>query len=228
MTGPGPLPPDAGGPPSELDKLRRRVAALSEKREEAEARLQALLGSLLSLDDVLADTRLRAGVLYEARSARETASAALALGEQIEAAHLMLRVEFERHDVRPMDVVGRALDPAEMRVVGTEPHPGRPDGTVLREKLTGFRRGSATLRPAQVVVSVTGPAPEPVPVPVPVPDHVPASEADTDPGLAPDLDPGLDPVSDAVRAQPRRTTRAQRRLLRKPSVRRARRPRRSG
>ncbi|MEU2660035.1 nucleotide exchange factor GrpE [Streptomyces sp. NPDC007325] len=224
MTGPGPLPPDAGGPPSELDKLRRRVAALSEKREEAEARLQALLGSLLSLDDVLADTRLRAGVLYEARSARETASAALALGEQIEAAHLMLRVEFERHDVRPMDVVGRALDPAEMRVVGTEPHPGRPDGTVLREKLTGFRRGSATLRPAQVVVSVPGPAPEPVPGPVPGPgpgpDHVPASEAETD--------PDLDPVSDSVRAQPRRTTRAQRRLLRKPSVRRARRPRRAG
>ncbi|WP_031005433.1 nucleotide exchange factor GrpE [Streptomyces sp. NRRL F-5727] len=210
MTGPGPLPAEAGGPPSELDKLRRRVAALSEKRDEAEARLHALLGALLSLDDVLADTRLRAGVLHAARSARETASAALALGEQIDAAHLMLRAEFERHDVSPMDVVGRAVDPAEMRVVGTEPHPDHPGGTVLRETVTGFRRGSDTLRAAQVVVSVPGPAPEPVSAP------------ETEPG--PVTESG--PAADAVRAQPRRTTRAQRRLLRKPSVRRTRRPRR--
>ncbi|MEU3605994.1 nucleotide exchange factor GrpE [Streptomyces sp. NPDC035033] len=197
MTGPGPLPEGPGGPPSELDKLRRRVAALSGKRDEAEARLHALLGSLLSLDDVLADTRRRAGALHEARSARETASAALVLGEQIEAAHLLLRAEFARHDVDPMDAVGRTADPAEMRVVGTEPHPSLPGGTVLREKVTGFRRGSAVLRAAQVVVAVPGPAPEPVPDPM--------------------QEPG------PVRTQPRRTTRAQRRLLRKASAGRGRR-----
>ncbi|MFE3383318.1 hypothetical protein, partial [Streptomyces anulatus] len=100
MTGTGPTAP-AEGPPSELDKLRRRVAALSAKRDEAEARLHALLGSLLPLDDLLADTRRRAGALHTARSARETASAALALGEQVEAAHLMLRGEFARNDVSP-------------------------------------------------------------------------------------------------------------------------------
>ncbi|MFE7511020.1 nucleotide exchange factor GrpE [Streptomyces sp. NPDC057540] len=198
MTGPDPVP---GGPPSELDKLRRRVAALSGKRDEAEARLHALLDALLPLDDVLADTRRRAGVLHEARSARETASAALALGEQIKAAHLMLRAEFARHDVDPMDVVGRAVDPAEMRVVGTEPHPRLSGGTVLREKATGFRRGSAVLRAAQVIVAVPGHAPEPVPGPV--------QESEPAPG--------------PVRAQPRRTTRAQRRLLRKPSAVRGRR-----
>ncbi|MEU2073425.1 nucleotide exchange factor GrpE [Streptomyces sp. NPDC013489] len=205
MTGPGPFTADAGGPLSELDKLRRRVAALAGKREEAESRLHALLGSLLSLDDVLADTRRRAGVLHEARSARETASAAVALGEQIHAAHLMLRAEFERHDVSPMEVVGRAVDPAEMRVVDTEPHPSLPGGTVLRETVTGFRRGSAALRHAHVVVTVPGPAPEPVPDPV--------------------REPG--PVSEPVRAQPRRTTRSQRRLLRKRSAERGHRSRRA-
>ncbi|MBP2585411.1 molecular chaperone GrpE [Streptomyces sp. PvR006] len=198
MTGPGPLPADAGAPPSELDKLRRRVTALSGKRDEAEARLHALLGALLPLDDLLADTHRRAGVLHEARSGLETAEAALALGEQIEAAHLMLRVEFDRHGVSPMDVVGKAVDPAEMRVVGTEPHPNLRGGTVLRETATGFRRGAATLRPAQVVVAVPGPAP--------IPDPVEASE----------------PVPDLLRTQPRRTSRAQRRLLRKPSARRGR------
>lgn len=167
MKGTDPAAPAA--PSSEVDKLRRRVEALSRKRDEAEARLRALLSSLLPLDDLLADTRRRAGALHEARSAREAASAAIALSEQIDAAHLMLRGEFARHDVSQMHVVGRAADPAEMRVVGTEAHPSALDGTVLRERLTGFRLGTSTLRPAQVVIAVAGVAPEPRPEPEPVP-----------------------------------------------------------
>ncbi|MEU1672747.1 nucleotide exchange factor GrpE [Streptomyces roseifaciens] len=201
------------GPPSELDKLRRRVEALSRKREEAEDRLRALLGSLLPLDDLLADTRRRAGALQEARSARETISAAIALSEQVDAAHLMLRGEFDRHDVSPMEVVGRVADPAEMRVVGTEPHPTWPDGAVLREKVTGFRLGTATLRPAQVVIAVPGPAPEPEPV---APTTV--TEGSSGSGNVP---------AAGKRAQPRRTTRSKRRLALKPSARRGRRSRRS-
>ncbi|WP_328422225.1 nucleotide exchange factor GrpE [Streptomyces sp. NBC_00443] len=207
MTDPAATDPGATattGSPSELDKMRRRVEALSRKRDEADARLRDLLGSLLPLDDLLADTLHRVGALHEARSARETASAAIALSEQIKAAHLMLRGEFARHDVSPMDVVGRAPDPAEMRIVGTEPHPAWPDGTVLREKVTGFRLGSAALRPAQVVIAVPGPAPEPEP------------EAPAD-----------DDASGARRAQPRRTTRSQRHLPLKPSARRGRRSRRT-
>ncbi|MGW9599930.1 nucleotide exchange factor GrpE [Streptomyces albidoflavus] len=207
-----PAPAATVGPPSELDKLRRRVEALSGKRDEAEARLRALLDALLPLDDVLADTRRRAGALQGARSARETASAAIALGEQIDAAHRMLRGEFARHDVAPMDVVGRTADPATMRVVGTEPHPTRPHGTVLRERITGFRMGAATLRPAQVVIAVPGPAPEPGTL----------KEAAGD-ALAP-----VTPPAGRKRSQPRRTTRAQRGLPRKPSAGRVRRSRRRG
>ncbi|WP_030674099.1 nucleotide exchange factor GrpE [Streptomyces cellulosae] len=213
----GPVPAAPAGPPSEVDKLRRRVEALSRKRDEAEARLHALLSSLLPLDDLLSDTRRRAGALHEARSAREATSAAVALSEQIEAAHLMLRGELARHDVRPMEAVGRAADPAEMRVVGTEGHPSAPGGTVLRERLTGFRLGAAMLRPAQVVVAVPGPAPEPEPELEPI---VPAEDG-------PDPASGAAP-SDRGRAQPRRTTRSQRRLPRKPSAGRGRRSRRSG
>ncbi|WP_326791598.1 nucleotide exchange factor GrpE [Streptomyces sp. NBC_00841] len=211
MNDPAPTAPT--GPPSELDKLRRRVEALSRKRDEAEARLHTLLGSLLPLDDLLADTRRRAGALYEARSAREATSAAVALSEQIDAAHLMLRGEFARHDVSPMDVVGRAADPAEMRIVGTEAHPFTPDGTVLRERVTGFRLGASTLRPAQVVIAVPGPAPEPEPVPAP--------EDGPDPGASGVTSAG------GKRAQPRRTTRSQRHLPRKPSAGRGRHSRRA-
>lgn len=211
MNGSAPAAPV--GPPSELDKLRRRVEALSRKRDEAETRLQALLSSLLPLDDLLADTRRRVGALHEARSAREATSAAVALSEQIDAAHLMLRGEFARHDVSPMDVVGRAADPAEMRVVGTEAHPSAPDGTVLRERVTGFRLGPSTLRPAQVVIAAPGPPPESEPVP--------AAEVGPDPAT-----PVVTSAGDK-RAQPRRTTRAQRQLSRKPSAGRGRRSRRA-
>ncbi|MFF3495243.1 nucleotide exchange factor GrpE [Streptomyces sp. NPDC002795] len=210
MNGPDPAAP--AGPPSEVDKLRRRVEALSRKRDEADARLHDLLSCLLPLDDLLADTRRRAGVLHEARSALEATSAAIALSEQIEAAHLMLRGEFARHDVRPMEVVGRAVDPAEMYVVGTEGRLSVPDGTVLRERLAGFRLGTSILRPAQVVVAVPGTARQAEPAPAEdVPDSVAAEVAPADGG----------------RSQPRRTTRSQRRLSHKSPAWRGRRSRRS-
>ncbi|MDX2599625.1 nucleotide exchange factor GrpE [Streptomyces caniscabiei] len=212
MNGPAPAAPS--GPPSELDKLRRRVEALSRKRDEAESRLQALLSSLLPLDDLLADTRRRTGALYEARSAREATSAAVALSEQIDAAHLMLRGEFARHDVRPMDAVGRAVDPAEMRVVGTQAHPSAPAGTVLRERVTGFRLGASTLRLAQVVIAVPGPALESEPVPATGDGPDPAASEAT-------------PPAGGRRSQPRRTTRSERKLPRKSSAGRRRRSRRT-
>ncbi|MFF3467476.1 nucleotide exchange factor GrpE [Streptomyces sp. NPDC002619] len=210
MNGPAPTAPT--GPPSELDKLRRRVEALSRKRDEAETRLRTLLSSLLLLDDLLADTRRRAGCLHEARSAREATSAAVALSEQIDAAHLMLRGEFARHDVSPMDAAGRAVDPAEMRVVGTEAHASAPAGTVLREVVSGFRLGASILRPAQVVIAVPGPAPESEPTP--------AAEDGPDPAVS------EVPPAGGGRTQPRRTTRSQRKLPRKPSAGRRRRSRR--
>lgn len=212
MNGPAPAIPT--GPPSELDKLRRRVEALSGKRDKAEAALRALLGSLLPLDDLLADTRRRAGELHEARSARQATSAAVALAEQIDAAHLMLRGEFARHDVSPMEAMGRVADPAEMEVVRAEPHPSAPDGTVLKEEVIGFRLGTSVLRPARVVIAVPGPAPEPEPVLAIEDDPLPAAPATSD-------------TSGSRRAQPRRTTRSQRRLPRKPSARKGRRSRRA-
>ncbi len=228
----------AAGPPSELDKLRRRVEALSRKRDEAEARLHRLLSGLLPLDDLLADTRGRAGALHEPRSARETTAVAVALGEQIEAAHLMLRGEFARHDVLPMEVVGKAADPAEMRVISTERHPSLAKGTVLREVATGFRLGSSTLRPAEVVIAEPGPVvsaasdpradAEPDPAAGTEPDsaHPPEAAAVSDTGSEPSA-AGPPPGTRGRRAQPRRTTRSQRRTSQDSEPWRGRRRRRS-
>jgi molecular chaperone GrpE len=187
----------------ELRKLRVRVAALSRKREEAEAQLTALLTALLPLDDLLADTAHRSEQLGRSGAGR-TGQLADAVQQQTDAAHRILRAELARHGVRPMDLVGKIPDPVEARATGVEPHPTAPEGTVLRETVTGFRHGTDCLRRADVVLAVPGPAP------------APATEAEAP---ARTSDGG---ATRERRNQPRRTSRARRRqpLPRKPSKRR--------
>lgn len=190
----------------ELSKLRVRVAALARKRADAEARLTDLLTALLSLDDVLADTVRRSEPLGRSGASR-TGALAAAVHEQTVAAHHMLRAELARHDVRPMDLVGKTPDPVEARVMNVESHPTAPEGTVLRETVTGFRHGTDCLRRADVVLAVPGPGPAPV--------------AEQAAQASPDGQPDGG-TTRASRNQPRRTSRARRRqpLRRKPSKRR--------
>lgn len=185
----------------ELRKLRVRVAALSRKREEAVAQLTDLLTALLPLDDLLADTAHRSEQLGRSGAGR-TGQLAAAVQQQTDAAHRMLRAELARHGVHPMDLVGKIPDPVEARATGVEPHPTAPEGTVLRETVTGFRHGIDCLRRADVVLAVPGPAPA-------AEQAAPAGPSDG--GATRDR-----------RNQPRRTSRAQRRqpLPRKPSKRR--------
>ncbi|MEU5400185.1 nucleotide exchange factor GrpE [Streptomyces sp. NPDC005963] len=187
----------------ELRKLRVRVAALSRKREEAVAQLTDLLSALLPLDDLLADTANRSEQFDRSGTGR-TGQLATAVQQQTDAAHRMLRAELARHGVHPMNLVGKIPDPVEARATGTEPHPTAPGGTVLRETLIGFRRGTDCLRRADVVLAVPGPAPAPA-----AEQSTPAAPSDGGP-------------TRERRNQPRRTSRARRRqpLPRKPSKRR--------
>ncbi|MGW3715608.1 nucleotide exchange factor GrpE [Streptomyces sp. NPDC005133] len=188
-TQPPPDAPDAAA--ADLIKLRRRVEALGRKRDEADDRLRKLLAALLPLDDLLADTAMRAEQLGEHRTGRpdpQAVAVAIALREQVDAAHRLLRSELARCDVRPMELTGKAADPVEARVLSVEPHPTAPADTVLRETVTGFRLGLTALRQAEVVLATPGPAPEPA-----------GDPAATD-GAVPDR-----------RAQPHRTSRARRR-----------------
>ncbi|MGW9432582.1 hypothetical protein ACWHA1_32185, partial [Streptomyces decoyicus] len=106
------------------------------------------------------------------------------------------------HGVHPMDLVGKIPDPVEARATGVEPHPTAPEGTVLRETVTGFRHGTDCLRRADVVLAVPGPAPA-------AEQAAPAGRSDGG-------------ATRERRNQPHRTSRAKRRqpLPRKPSKRR--------
>ncbi|MDJ0465265.1 nucleotide exchange factor GrpE [Streptomyces sp. H27-C3] len=196
-------PPPGTDDTPELKKLRLRVEALARKRDDAEARLTGLLAALLPLDDLLADTALRAEQLGRSGAGR-TGVLAAAVHEQTDAAHQMLRAELARCQVRPMDLVGKTADPVEAQVLTVEPHPTAPEGTVLRETVTGFRLGTDCLRRADVVLAVPGPGPAAEP-------DAPAGQPDGE-------------TARERRNQPRRISRARRRqplpLPSKPSKRR--------
>lgn len=55
--------------------------------------------------------------------------------------------------VRPIDAVGRPLDPQCMRAVGVESAADAAEGVVLREARRGFQLGGELLRVAEVIVN---------------------------------------------------------------------------
>ncbi|MFN2254457.1 MAG: nucleotide exchange factor GrpE [Candidatus Promineifilaceae bacterium] len=58
-----------------------------------------------------------------------------------------------RHDVFPLDPLGKAFDPELQEAVGTMPDPTLPPGTVARVEQKGYRIGDELLRPARVLVT---------------------------------------------------------------------------
>lgn len=134
----------------DLDRARGEAA---EVQRQAERRL--LLG-MLDLRD-----RLQAGA--DAASARRpSAFARLVPGETRFARALSegLTLTLQRfdellatHRVRPINALGKPLDPQRMRAVGVEAAPDAPDGVVLREARRGFLRGGELLRAAEVIVN---------------------------------------------------------------------------
>jgi molecular chaperone GrpE (heat shock protein) len=55
--------------------------------------------------------------------------------------------------VRPLEAIGQQLDPRQMRAVGVENAPDKPDGQVLREVLRGYYQHGELLRAAEVIVN---------------------------------------------------------------------------
>lgn len=56
-------------------------------------------------------------------------------------------------NVRPIETVGKAFDPALSEAIGTAANGAVPENTVLDEARRGYMIGDDVLRPAQVIVS---------------------------------------------------------------------------
>lgn len=134
----------------DLDRARGEAA---HAQRQAERRL--LLG-IVDLRD-----RLQAGA--DAAAARRPSALARLVPAEVRFARAVsegLTLTLQRLDrlletyrVRPIEVVGKPLDPQTMRALGVEAAPGAPEGVVLREVRRGFHLGGDLLRAAEVIVS---------------------------------------------------------------------------
>ena len=156
---------------SMLDEMRNLGDALREQNERLNrdldlAREQVASGKQKSERGVLLDMidlrdRLQAGV--DARTSHKPSFfARLVPGETRFADSLGqgLSLTLQRVDdaltnyrVRPLEVVGKLLDPNLMRAVGIEVVPDKPDGVVVREARRGYFHGGELLRAAEVIVN---------------------------------------------------------------------------
>jgi len=133
---------------ADFENSRKRLTR--EKEESLKYANQSILSDFLPLLD-----HLELG-LQAAASAKEVASVVSGLK--------LIQSQFERfltdHGVTPIDAVGQPFDPHLHEALGTEPAPGKPEGTVLHQRRRGFKLGDRLLRPASVVtVAPAQPAP---------------------------------------------------------------------
>ncbi len=137
----------------DLDRAREQAASVQGQTER-----QFLL-ALLDLRDRLqsgvdAAGRVPASFLTRLVPAPTRFAASLAEGQRL----TLQRLDdlLASHGVRSLQVLGEALDPHRMRVVGVEAASEATnvaDGTVLREVQRGFLHEGKLLRVAQVIVS---------------------------------------------------------------------------
>ena len=124
---------------ADFENSRKRL--IREKEESLKYANQSILSDFLPLLD-----HLELG-MQAATSAKDVASVISGLK--------LIQSQFERfltdHGVTAIDAVGKAFDPHVHEAIGTEPAPGKPEGTVLHQRRRGFKLGERLLRPASVV-----------------------------------------------------------------------------
>lgn len=146
-----------------FDSLREANQQLSgelgrrhqETREIALAAERDILLELLDLRDRLRDGRDQAAAYRPNWLAHASGAVELVtiLTQGMGMNLRRLDETLERREVRPIEVVGRPFDPRLMRAVEVGRDPALDSGLVIAEVRTGYRRGDALLRLADVIVN---------------------------------------------------------------------------
>ena len=146
-----PVPPAAvdADPAAAMEDLFDRVAkleqSLDEQREQALADLRSILLGLLSLYDQITTVIERWGIATKAQEAN-LIRGVVGVGKGLLAI-------LDHYQVKPIETIGKPLDPETSDVVGTEEKENMPPGIVLREVQTGYTWPHGLLRRAKVIVS---------------------------------------------------------------------------
>lgn len=68
--------------------------------------------------------------------------------------HKQLIAALAKHGVEPIVALGQPFDPNQHEAIVQQPHPDKPEGTVVAELVRGYRLKDRVLRPTKVAVSV--------------------------------------------------------------------------
>jgi molecular chaperone GrpE len=67
--------------------------------------------------------------------------------------HRQLLDILAKHEIRPIDALGKPFDPNEHEAITQKPDPTVPEGTVVGELARGYKLRDRVLRPSRVIVS---------------------------------------------------------------------------
>ena len=125
---------------AEFDNYRKRVDR--DRRDQAERVTGDLLLEILSIADD-----------FERALAVEGTGESDAYRKGVELIYTKLHELLRRHDVHPIEAVGRDFDPNLHQAVLHEPSDAHRDGEVMEELRRGYMKGDRLLRPAMVKVA---------------------------------------------------------------------------
>lgn len=134
----------------DLDLAREQVASGKQKAE------RGVLLDMLDLRDRLqaaVDARVSHTPSFFARLVPGETRFADSLGQGLSLTLQRVDDALASYRVRPLDVVGKLLDPNLMRAVEIEVVADKPDGVVVREARRGYFHGGELLRAAEVIVN---------------------------------------------------------------------------
>lgn len=149
-----PVPPTAidADPAATIRELFYRVGklerSLEEQRTQSIIDWQETILALLSASDDITNTVNRWGVTTNGQEA-------VVIRNMVGVGRKLLAI-LNRHQVNPIEAIGKPLDAETSDVVGREVRDKVPPNTVLREEQTGYTWPQGLLRRARVVVSISG------------------------------------------------------------------------
>ncbi len=150
-----PVPPAAidADPATTIAELFFRVARLEQSLQAERLEAQAEQGETLLAQVEISDALVR---LVESIGVPTSAQQAM-LVRGVAALGQRFMDGLRRWGVTPIEALGRPPDRETSDVAGYEPGPDVPDGTVLREELSGYLWRGTVLRRARVIVSGRAP-----------------------------------------------------------------------
>ena len=157
-----PLPGSEGvGPEAEIERLTRERDGYLDQLQRARAEFanyQKRIRAQMEADRAYAVAGLSTDLLaaidnFDRALEAARASGAAPIIDGLSLVHRQLHDILAKHEIQPIQALGKPFDPNEHEAITQKPDPSLPEGTVVAELARGYKLRDRVLRPSRVVVS---------------------------------------------------------------------------